>query len=381
MLLLTFIVKGVPVSSWLKLKQLNRMKNTYLKGAKLKLKLKLFHFFYRNRSVLSPEDYKTVCIFMHTQAIGDAIVTSGFIKSLRDSGKKVYVIVPSRILFLFEEIIKVDGCYEFNKKTLKNIAQRLNKVQVDLIVDFFDFDHAVKYRLETLFFIKTKHAITFNHPEHTIFDTNIINIENIHITNRMIYVLNLLKIKNSNYRPQLLLNESKFPEPYDFSRKIKTRYNKLIIFNPFGSHSSRNLSQDQINKIIDYLGSNTDFYTIIFNMGKNIHLGTWDNVIYCPYLDAQKSFSLICSADLVITVDTAVVHLASAFDIRQYCIYNNRMHIGKYNNNIMWSPNNNNAIQLYTSEHLGTIEGDDISKFDTKLLFNAIDENEKIKGI
>lgn len=369
------------MSIWLKLKHLNRMKNIYLKGVKLKLKLNLFHFFYRNRSVLSPEDYKTVCIFMHTQAIGDAIVTSGFIGELRDKGLKVYIIAPKRIEFLFKNIIKIDGFFALEHKNYRVINKKIKKMNIDLVIDFFDFDKGVIYRLNSLFTMKPKHSITFNHPELTIFDTNIVDNSNAHVTQRMIHVLKLLKIDNSEYNGRLNLSKDNYPAPYELASRIKKERKKLVIFNPFGSQKNRMLSMEQIEKILEYLNSTEGFYTVVFNMGKSIKYSHLKNVIMSPYQDAENSFALVCSANIVITVDTAIVHLASVFNIKQYCIYNNRLHIGVYNNNIMWGPKSNKATQLYTTENIGTEGGDDLTNFDIPVLFNAIDTDIRLNNI
>ncbi|EIS2408722.1 lipopolysaccharide heptosyltransferase family protein, partial [Escherichia coli] len=150
---------------------------------------------------------------------------------------------------------------------------------------------------------------------------------------------------------------------------------KLVIFNPYGSQNSRTLSDEQIKKVLAYLNNLKGYHTIVFNMGKQINHNGLDNVSLSPFSDAGCSFALVRHADFVITVDTAIVHLASALNIRQYCIYNNRMHEGKFENNIVWGPNSKLATQLTTSEHLRSEGGDDMHKFDIMILINAIKQD------
>ncbi len=64
------------------LRRLNRQRNIKTKALKIKLKFFLLKLFYRNKTQLIKTDYKNVCIFMHSQAIGDGIVTSGIIAAL-----------------------------------------------------------------------------------------------------------------------------------------------------------------------------------------------------------------------------------------------------------------------------------------------------------
>ncbi len=362
------------------LRHLNRSKNRYLKKIKLKIKFLYFSAFFRKKSILKPEEIKSVCLLMHKQAIGDSIVTSGFIKRLKDKGIRVYVVAPEKLEFLFSGIIEVDKFFSYHDKKNRALHCELKKLEIDLVVDFFDIDTTSLHRLRTLFLIRPKHAIGFNQLDISNFDTNIIDTRDIHVTQRMIKVLDLLQIDSSHYTAYLNLSANDYPEAYALAATIKQKYKNLVIFNPFGSQKNRVLSVEQINKVLQHLNAIPGFYTVVFNMGKTIECAHLENVALSPFKDIGNSFALVRSADVVITVDTAIVHLASLYNIRQYCIYNNRRHINKYDNNIMWGPNSDKAVQLFTSEFLGTEGGDNMDKFDVSLLLNAIDNDIK-KGV
>ncbi|EMQ1750423.1 glycosyltransferase family 9 protein [Escherichia coli] len=357
------------------LKQLNRQRNIKTKKIKTKARLAFLKMRYRRKTSLQPDSYKTVCIFMHMQAIGDGIVTSGFIKQLQESGMVVYVIAPPRVSFLFTDIVGVDAFISYEKNKFNELKAKIKKLNVDLVVDFSNFDNTAITRLQTLHLLKPKHSICFNHPAVTIFDTNIIDNRSIHSSERMKKVLSLLKIKNNDYAAALNF-DNKIYEPANIvANEFRKKNKKLVIFNPYGSQNSRTLSDEQINKVLAYLNNLKGYHTIVFNMGKQINHNGLDNVSLSPFSDAGCSFALVRHADFVITVDTAIVHLASALNIRQYCIYNNRMHEGKFENNIMWGPNSKLATQLTTSEHLRSEGGDDMHKFDIMLLINAIKQD------
>lgn len=104
---------------YLELRKLNRQRNIKTKELKKKLKFYYLKLFYRKKSTFIKNYYKNICIFMHSQAIGDAIVTSGIIKALRDNYFKVYVIIPPKISFLFIDMIKIDGCFIYKKMILR----------------------------------------------------------------------------------------------------------------------------------------------------------------------------------------------------------------------------------------------------------------------
>ncbi|EIA6484971.1 hypothetical protein K7P86_002511, partial [Escherichia coli] len=123
------------------LKQLNRQRNIKTKKIKTKARLAFLKMRYRRKTSLQPDSYKTVCIFMHMQAIGDGIVTSGFIKQLQKSGMVVYVIAPSRVSFLFTDIVGVDAFISYEKNKFNELKAKIKKLNVDLVVDFSNFDN------------------------------------------------------------------------------------------------------------------------------------------------------------------------------------------------------------------------------------------------
>lgn len=357
------------------LKQLNRQRNIKTKKIKIKVKLLFLKMLYRKKTPLQPGSYKTVCIFMHMQAIGDGIVTSGIIKKLKESGLKVYVIAPPRVSFLFLDIIGVDAFFSYENNKFKELKEKLKVLKVDLVIDFSNFDNSAIVRLNTLFSLKPKHSICFNHPNMTIFDTNILDNRSVHSSERMKIVLSLLGIKNDNYTAALSFDSKKYKVVDCVANEFRRKCKRLVIFNPYGSQENRTLSDAQISKVLTYLNNLDGYHTVVFNMGRNLNFDGLENVSLSPFSDAGRSFALVHYADFVITVDTAIVHLASALNVKQYCIYNNRLHEKKFENNIMWGPNSKLATQLTTSEYLKTEDGDDMHKFDVMLLINAIEKD------
>lgn len=353
-----------------KLRSVNRARNLKIKKIKIKIKIFMMYLLYRNKTELLNKDYKNICLFMHSQAIGDALVSSGIIHNLREAGFKVFVIIPSRISFMFANIIKADGVV-YAEKNNNKMKHKLDELKIDLVIDLSDFDASVLNRLKTLFYIKPQHAIGFNQPAKTIFDTNIITKTPEHITKRMESVLDLLDI-NKACKPHISFSESKLAEASLFVNSICKADDKLIIFNPFASQKNRNLSQEQINVAISFLSSLKNYKTIVFNLGKDIEVGDSNNIYLNPFNDAETSFAIVNYADIVITVDTAIVHLAAALDKRQFCIYNNRLCNGLFDNNIVWGPNNDNATLLTTNQFLNTEDGDSMALFDMSILIDAI---------
>lgn len=352
-----------------KLRAINRARNIKTKKIKNSIKLAYYRKGYRAKTELTPSEYKNICIFMHTQAIGDGIVSSGLIRVLRNRGYSVSVVTQKRAASLFDGMIEVDNVYITDRKNITKTAKLLNDISVDLVIDLSDFDNSSVLREKTLSLINCKHAISFNHPQKTIYDTNIITSKSEHITSRMSYVLSLLGIID-DCKPVLNFQNVNTQGPKEF---VDSLGKKVIIFNPFASIESRSFSNKQIDSILSYLNRLNGYVTIVFNIGRKIDVSQYENVVLNPFNDLSSSFSLVKYATTVITVDTAIVHLASTLNVRQYCIYNNRKFNNRFENNIVWGPNSASAVQLTTNDYVGTELGDDMKNFDISILINKID--------
>ncbi|MPL93128.1 hypothetical protein SDC9_39254 [bioreactor metagenome] len=79
------------------------------------------------------------------------------------------------------------------------------------------------------------------------------------------------------------------------------------------------------------------------------------------------------SSELVISTDTAIVHLANAYNKKLICLYNNRVLADGAHNNFVWGPNYDNAIQLFTRGEKETLEGDCVGDFDISDIIYNID--------
>ena len=361
-----------------KIKALNRARNLKTKKIKNATRLFKYRLFYRGKTTLNASEYHSICVFLHAQMIGDALVTSGFINRLRQQGFDVSVVVNEKIATLFDSMLTADAVYVIDHKNVKTIASQLKEKGIDLVVDFSDFENTSVLREKTLSLINCKHAIGFNNPVNTTYDTNIITPESVHITERMTRVLSLLGIQE-NLSPLLVFKDAVMADTRHFAESLGK---KLIIVNPFASMNIRSLSMSQIYSVLDYLEQLTGHITVIFDLGVEIDLSKYQHIVLNPFRDIPRSFALVQFADFVITVDTSVVHLSSILNIKQYCIYNNRKFNEKFENNIVWGPNSPLAVPFYTNEFIGSDNGDDVSKFDISLLINRIasDLNESARA-
>lgn len=354
-----------------KLKHLNRQRNLKTKILKKKL-----YFVYINaiktKTICSPSKYKKITLLMTDLGLGDVIVTSFLIKSLKDAGFSVNVIVEKRISYLFDEFIDVDSTILF--ENMKSLKKQLKNNKIDLLIDLMDINDLTEKRIILIHKLKPLHTIGFNQKAN-LYDTSITYKEyNSHFTNRMIKVLDLLNIKYNNIQYHFNMPASAYTEANDFIAKHNIDDKKIIVFNPFGSFEQKSFSYQQIEDITKFLSKYKNTLTII--VGEKDKLlpinDVYDNVIVGNLSSFFTSLALIELCDLLISVDTSVVHAANAFNKKLIGIYTN-MQIGGFDSNIVWSPNYKNAKQVFTKEFKRTSIGDEISKMKLDELFKEIE--------
>jgi len=360
-----------------KIRKLNRKRNDKTKEIKKSINSFLLKKKYRSKTSFVPAEYKSVCIFMHYYGIGDAMMTSGLIAVLKNNKIKVHLVIREELSFLFPSVIDADDVIVFKNGNFSSIEKQVTLLDVDLVIDFFEYDSDINMREKTLFAINPRHAIGFNHPKNTMFDTVIKIDKSEHVSNKMAKVLTMMGVEVDKYQMAIDFNQELFPAAYELVDKIRADGHKIVIVNPYGSQKTRCLNDEQIKRILCYFDALDDYTIILFDMGRYTNIQPFKHVMINPFRDAGNSFALVSLADTVITVDTSIVHVASHFGIPQYCIYNNRLLEGGYENNIVWAPNSNKAIVLTTDEHVKTFSGDDMGNFNIEILIDAIESETK----
>ena len=359
------------------IKYLNRQRNLKIKPLKSAIKLYLLNRKKKERSLLTLEHYSSVAILMNDQGIGDAIVTSYLIKSLRENGLKVYVVVEKRIAFLFEQFITVDGVLLYDKKKgIKQFKKQLNSLSIDVAIDLVDKGHNSIRRSQIILAINPLHTIGFNQEKYKLYDTSIFYDQyTSHISKRSKQILKLLNIEADSIKYHINIPTEAHDSVETFIRPYLSLGKHIIIFNPYGSNEARSLSDTQIKIILSFLSQYDNCETIVVGEHNKIkHIEPQKNIIINPLTSFFETVALIKFATLVITVDTSIVHVSSIYDKKMLCIYNNRIIDNKFINNFVWGPNYPNALQIFTKENLGTGLGDPIANLNPNIVLEQLKE-------
>jgi ADP-heptose:LPS heptosyltransferase len=323
---------------------------------------------------------RKILIFMGNSGFGDAIVVTGAIKVLKDKGFEVTVLVEKRLLILFKESKLIDRILVIeNRKKLSTAIfdEKSRNVQYDLLIDFcqgpYLVDNLLCLNLYKIF--KPKYLAGFN-DVFNIFDVPIkCDCAKTHFSKRFDAFFSAIGISDYEIKYTVDIPAKYVDEAEAFLQQFGGE--KIVCLNPFASTENRNFSLEQIAEIAKHLNKKENVRIIL--IGETYQLQRLKDIILpsCTVINKLSNFYcaayIVKKADLVISTDTAIVHLANAYDKKLICLYNNRVLAGGANNNFVWAPNYDNAMQFFTKEEKETLEGDCVSDFDISDLIHNID--------
>jgi len=121
---------------------------------------------------------------------------------------------------------------------------------------------------------------------------------------------------------------------------------KIIIINPLGAKKICRLTNEQIQAIYNYIRESKPEYRVIFTgLSTDLATITIPDIETLPFNDFIHAVALTKFSRYVVSVDTALVHIASAYNIPTLALYPNCRH-PSYPSHVIWSPNNKNAVQV-----------------------------------
>ncbi|PKE31446.1 hypothetical protein CWS43_05135 [Rahnella sp. AA] len=324
-----------------RLRRLNREKNIFLK--KIKLNAKLFFLDKRKRSA-SPvlTDKMNIIVLCNGFGIGDAIVTTGLICSLHKQGHSVTLLCEKRTSFIFENSPSVSKVIIFEGlSALRNEY----KVHYDLLIDINEKNHLSPLRFRIIKTLNPKVSMGINQNGYKIYDISV-NYEEPqkHISCKHQKILENLGIINNNYAYALTIPEKIKSATAEFISALKP--GKLVVINPYATEHARDMSAQQITEVSEYIQETLGQTVVFIGTPSQLEKIATPPGVKFPSPSFLHAAALIKAADLVISPDTSIVHLCKVYDKNLICLYNNKIFGCGNENNIVWGPGYDNALQI-----------------------------------
>ena len=358
------------------IKRINRIFQDYMRAKRLKIgkyiwdrkeKAKIIEGdnFLKNNSI------KSILFLRYDGKIGDMIVNSLMFREI----KKVYpdikigVIARGAAIDIIKDNPNVDKIYEYYKdrKKIKDLALKIKEEKYDLLIDFSEMLRVNQMMLINL--CGTRINIGLDRKDWELFDLSIESGKDFkwteHITKRYLaYLIKLgLKKENINISYDIYLKDEKKYEV--FFNEIKE--SKKLILNPYGASKHKSFSIETLENIITYL-KDKDIAIILTYFGDKYKelefLEKKYKYVYIPKKieSILDTAILIKKSDYVISPDTSIVHIASAFNKKMITVYPPKG--GKYGvDHLVWAPKSEYSRVIFCKDKIGTYDEIDINTF------------------
>ena len=358
------------------IKRINRIFQDYMRAKRLKIGKYIWDRKEKAKIVegdnfLKDNNIKSILFLRYDGKIGDMIVNSLMFREI----KKVYpdirigVIARGAAIDIIKDNPNVDKIYEYYKdrKKIKDLALKIKEEKYDLLIDFSEMLRVNQMMLINL--CRARINIGLDRKDWELFDLSIESDKDFkwteHITKRYLaYLIKLgLKKENINISYDIYLKDEKKYEV--FFNEIKE--SKKLILNPYGASKHKSFSIETLENIITYL-KDKDIAIILTYFGDKYKelefLEKKYKYVYIPKKieSILDTAILIKKSDYVISPDTSIVHIASAFNKKMITVYPPKG--GKYGvDHLVWAPKSEYSRVIFCKDKIGNYDEIDINTF------------------
>lgn len=358
------------------IKRINRIFQDYMREKRLKIGKYIWDRKEKAKIVegdnfLKDNSIKSILFLRYDGKIGDMIVNSLMFREI----KKVYpdirigVIARGAAIDIIKDNPNVDKIYEYYKdrKKIKDLALKIKEEKYDLLIDFSEMLRVNQMMLINL--CRARINTGLDRKDWELFDLSIESGKDFkwteHITKRYLaYLIKLgLKKENINISYDIYLKDEKKYEV--FFNEIKE--SKKLILNPYGASKHKSFNIETLENIITYL-EDKDIAIILTYFGDKYKelefLEKKYKYVYIPKKieSILDTAILIKKSDYVISPDTSIVHIASAFNKKMITVYPPKG--GKYGvDHLVWAPKSEYSRVIFCKDKVGTYDEIDINTF------------------
>ncbi len=306
-----------------------------LKIIELQIKSLLKTLVFKTKARTSPEFL--TCVFpylnnikkilvLRQDRLGDVLVSLPFFNLLKTHFKRpdtfIDLLLSSKNSGAkFALVDYVDEIYVLHNDFLKilKLINILKHKKYDLVIDLLDnpsFTSSLLIRL-----IQPRYSLGFDKENKNIY-THIVPLPkkiNTHIVDRILELLKPFGVEAKTDSKFINLNVKNF-------NLLPPKHNKRIGINLSGSSQEKFWGIHNFIELIKLINEKFDFEIVIFATTKHKdslkYFKNFRNVYIAPFVNEFEKFaSMVKTCDFLVTPDTSVVHLASAFKIPVVALY------------------------------------------------------------
>ena len=358
------------------IKKINRIFQDYMRAKRLKIGKYIWDKKEKAKIVegdnfLKDNSIKSILFLRYDGKIGDMIVNSLMFREIKKvySDIKIGVIARGTAIDIIKDNPNVDKIYEYYKdrKKIKDLALKIKEEKYDLLIDFSEMLRVNQMMLINL--CGARINIGLDRKDWELFDLSIESGKDFkwteHITKRYLaYLIKLgLKKENIDISYDIYLKDEKKYEA--FFNEIKE--SKKLILNPYGASKHKSFNIETLENIITYLKDKDTAIILTYFGDKYKELEFLEKKYKYVYIPKKiesilDTAILIKKSDYVISPDTSIVHIASAFNKKMIIVYPPKG--GKYGvDHLVWAPKSEYSRVIFCKDKIGTYDEIDINTF------------------
>jgi ADP-heptose:LPS heptosyltransferase len=251
-------------------------------------------------------------LIIRFSSIGDIVLTTPVVRNLKTQieGAEIHYLTKKAFLPVLEENPYIQKIHLYDNN-FQEIVKELKQVSFDFIIDLHNNLRSSRIKLAL-------NKISYSFPKLNVEKWLMVNLKinrlpEIHIVDRYLSTLSLFNIKNDNLGLDFFINADNEMN----TRLLPDNFQKGFISVVIGAkHFTKQLPDAQIIELIQ----NIKFPTVLLGgkddaeRGETISKAIGDSCHnFCGKLSLQQSASYLKQSKLVITHDTGLMHIASAF--------------------------------------------------------------------
>lgn len=327
------------------IRNINRNKNAILRNIKKAL---LISFLKTRRftPLFDPATVRNILLLRLDDKIGDMVVTTFTAQQLARQGYQVSVLTGPICSTMLEKCRYLDKIFLYkNRMPLKE----LHAQQFDVVIDFDDVQDLE--RLKLAWDLKAAYNIGFNKPGLNIYNLPItfLNAEQ-HVTERHKQVLRLFNIEPES--AQYYLGECDIEHRKVVQTLEYVSEETIVAINPFSGAQDKDFSAAQVIELISFIRDlDANIKVVMIGPTKKVDSFRTHGAYVVADSTINTAIETVRIADLVISTDTSIVHIANALNRKLVAIYNKRKlkDTGLLGYKI-WAPNYVGATQIVIDE-------------------------------
>ena len=358
------------------IKKINRIFQDYMREKRLKIGKYIWDRKEKTKIIegdnfLENNNIKSILFLRYDGKIGDMVVNSLMFREIKKvyPDTKIGVITRGAAIDIIKNNPNVDEIYEYHKdrKKIKDLALKIKEEKYDLLIDFSEMLRVNQMMLINL--CGARINIGLDRKDWKLFDLSIESGKDFkwteHITKRYLaYLIKLgLKKENIDISYDIYLKDEKKYEA--FFNKIKE--SKKLILNPYGASKHKSFNIETLENIITYLKDKDTAIILTYFGDKYKELEFLEKKYKYVYIPKKiesilDTAILIKKSDYVISPDTSIVHIASAFNKKMITVYPPKG--GKYGvDHLVWAPESEYSKVIFCKDKTGTYDEIDINTF------------------